>query len=289
MYQVGSFCFDIRNPHHVPVPDNLKRFETEQGTPEHLYRLTLVNHVEVKESEFMLNKDNMKVYVDEHVHKRYLFLKGDSKPYALCQKPIEHNATLVYVDAHYLPLFPADTIFGSILSLEKRMYFHNSFILHSAYICVNGKAVLFTAPSGGGKSTQAKLWADHRGARTINGDRTLLCKEDGVYQACGWPICGSSQICYNEQYPLACIVVVVKGKENEVIELDYKQRVKKLISELTINYHYADFVNAAMDFIDDLAKSIKIYQLTCDISEDAVRCLEERMRQDRLIEKREDQ
>ena len=68
MYQVGSFCFDIRNPHHVPVPDNLKRFETEQGTPEHLYRLTLVNHVEVKESEFMLNKDNMKVYVDEHVH-----------------------------------------------------------------------------------------------------------------------------------------------------------------------------------------------------------------------------
>ena len=174
MYQVGSFCFDIRNPHHVPVPDNLKRFETEQGTPEHLYRLTLVNHVEVKESEFMLNKDNMKVYVDEHVHKRYLFLKGDSRPYALCQKPIEHNATLVYVDAHYLPLFPADTIFGSILSLEKRMYFHNSFILHSAYICVNGKAVLFTAPSGGGKSTQAKLWADHRGARTINGDRTLL-------------------------------------------------------------------------------------------------------------------
>ena len=80
----------------------------------------------------------------------------------------------------------------------------------------------------------------------------------------------------------ACIVVVAKGKENEVIELDYKQRVKKLISELTINYHYADFVNAAMDFIDNLAKSIKIYQLTCDISEDAVRCLEERMQEDGL-------
>ena len=44
-----------------------------------------------------------------------------------------------------------------------------------------------------------------------------------------------------------------------------------------------------MDFIDDLARTIKIYQMTCDISEDAVRCLEERMRQDRLIEKREDQ
>lgn len=73
-----------------------------------------------------------------------------------------------------------------------------------------------------------------------------------------------------------------QGEENEVIELDYKQRVKKLISELTINYHYADFVNAAMDFIDDLAKSIKIYQLTCDISEDAVRCLEERMQEDGL-------
>ena len=98
----------------------------------------------------------------------------------------------------------------------------------------------------------------------------------------GRPICGSSQICFNESYPLACIVVVVKGKTNEIIELDYKQRVKKLISELTINYHYPSFVNAAMDFIDDLARTIKIYQLTCDISEDAVKCLEKRMQEDGL-------
>ena len=37
-----------------------------------------------------------------------------------------------------------------------------------------------------------------------------------------------------------------------------------------------------MDFIDDLVKNVKIYHLACDISEDAVKCLEDKLKEDNL-------
>lgn len=48
-------------------------------------------------------------------------------------------------------------------------------VLHSAYIVTRGgEGILFSGPSGIGKSTQAALWERFAGARTVNGDRALV-------------------------------------------------------------------------------------------------------------------
>ena len=278
-YKIGPFCFSIERPKEMPIPANMSLFEREAIVPRHTYRFHLVDQVVMEEKEFILNKNNLKVYVDDTLHKRYLFLHNDDAPFALCQKRIEEKVTDISVDAHYLHMFPIDTVFGSTLSLEKRLFRYDSFVLHSAYMCYENEAILFTAPSGGGKSTQAALWEQYRGARVINGDRSLLMKQDGVYHAFGWPICGSSGICHNEHYPIRAIVSVQKGQVNSIKKMDYKSSYKKIISELTINYHAPLFVNTALDFIDDLVCSVPIYELTCDISEAAVDCLWQQLKQ----------
>ena len=276
-YQIGPFCFSIEKPKEMPIPANMSLFEQKDITPKHTYCFHLVDQVVIEEKEFILNKNNLKVYVDDTQHKRYLFLYNDDTPFALCQKRIEEKVTDISVDVRYLHMFSIDTVFGSTLSLEKRLFRYNSFVLHSAYLCHDGEAILFTAPSGGGKSTQAALWEQYRGSRVINGDRSLLIKQDGVYHAYGWPICGSSGICHNEHYPIKAIVSVQKGPRNSIKRMDYKSSYKKIISELTINYHAPVFVNTALDFIDDLVRNVAIYELTCDISEEAVSCLYEQL------------
>ena len=73
--------------------------------------------------------------------------------------------------------------------------------------------ILFSGPSGIGKSTQAGLWTKYRKARVINGDRTLLKKENGRWMSLGWPICGSSEICYNEAYPVKAVIFLGQGND----------------------------------------------------------------------------
>lgn len=281
MFKIKDFTFDIYNHNHIDMPENLNKFICE-GKGQYRYDIYTKPDIKIKEENFIYDKDTIKIVNDNGLEKRYLYIKGDIRPYAVCEEVSDHHS-IIRVHRDYKSLMYADTMFVSLLSLERRMYLHHFFTLHSAYTLYKDKAILFSAPSGTGKSTQADLWVKYRGARVINGDKSLLSKKEDGYYANGWPICGSSEICYNESYPIACIVVLSQAKENSIAELDYKTSFKKVLSEFTINYHNSSYVNAAMDFIDDMLKHIKVYHLACNISEDAVICLENQLIKDNLL------
>ncbi|MCD7809258.1 MAG: hypothetical protein LUH02_07935 [Erysipelotrichaceae bacterium] len=282
IYQINNFKFQINNYNNLLIPNNLQKFQTDDNQYDYVYDLYLVNEIVVEEKNFILNKHDIKISINGNIHKRYLYLPYNNNPYAVSiQDTMNH--TTIYYHQDYLKYTISDTIFGSLLSLEKRMYSYNQYILHSNYILYHDKAILFTAPSGVGKSTQGELWQRYRNVRIINGDRTLLSKDNSQYYANGWPICGSSEICFNEGYPLGCIVIIDRGIHNRIEDIQYKDKFKRLLGEITINYHNADFVNKAMDFIDDLIQNVKIYYLYCNISEDAVICLENQLIKDGLI------
>lgn len=273
MYKISDFEFEIINHDNIMMPSNFKKFYVDHSCFNYQYDIYVTNQIEVESTKFTINKDDIKIVTNNNLETRYLYIKGDFKPYAKCIE-IDNNHSKILVDHDYIHLMDTDTMFVSLLCLERRMNNFNQYILHSAYIIYNNEAILFTAPSGTGKSTQANLWQKYRNARIINGDKSLLVKKGQQYYASGWPICGSSNICFNESYPIKAIVVLSQGLVNKVEVLDYKDSVKKLLSEMTINYHNVNFINQAMDFIEDLVKNVKVYHLTCDISKQAVECLE---------------
>ena len=281
MYRIHSFTFEITFHDPFIVPDNMGLFSVEAGHCDYHYDIYVTDHIEVTEERFFLDKRSIKIVKKGDLEKRYLFAGEDPEPYASYEEKDEYHSE-IYVDQRYLNYMIYDTMFVSLLALERRMDGYHHYVLHSAFMMYHDHAVLFTAPSGTGKSTQASLWEQYRNARVINGDRSLLFKEKETYYAHGWPICGSSEICFNEGYPISCIVVLSQGKENTISELSYKEAFKKILSELTINFHNGDYVNRVMDFIDDLIQHVKVYHLTCNISEDAVKCLEDKMKEDGL-------
>lgn len=279
MYKISYFSFNLNYPLELSMPDNMEKFFVEGKTNEYTYEIKIVNQIIMNETHFILNKSNIKICMTGQLEKRYLFITGDMKPYG-CFEEVDKKNAIILIDQDYLPLMKLDTMFASLLCLERKMNNYHSYVLHSSYIVYQNKAILFTAPSGTGKSTQAGLWEKYRGASVKNGDRTLIKKEDDTFYACGWPICGSSEICFNETYPLACIVVLSQATKNTIDSLSYKDSVKKLLSEITINYHNPQFINQAMDFISDLCLNVPIYHLGCNISEDAVVCLENQLKED---------
>lgn len=188
----------------------------------------------------------------------------------------EGNKKIIYLNKMHMNAFICENNYSvfNALAFEKVLIKHKAIVLHCSYIIDNNEAILFTAPSGTGKSTQAALWEKYRNAVIINGDRAIIQKINNQYYARGMPICGSSDICLNKSVPIKTIVYLGQSSENQIRLLSQKEEIKKLMSETTINYFNPQFLNDAFDIIQDISSNIKMYELLCTKDENAIVCLE---------------
>lgn len=159
-------------------------------------------------------------------------------------------------------------------ALESILIKFSAFILHSSFIKHNDKGILFTAPSGTGKSTQANLWNKFKKAKIINGDRSLIQKYKDKWCGFGIPFSGSSEYCEHDMAELKAIIVLKQSPVNKIEKLDKSTAIKKLISETTINYWNSSFVNKVVDLINDLVEDVPVYEFACTKEEDAVEFLD---------------
>lgn len=146
--------------------------------------------------------------------------------------------------------------------------------LHASHIQLDGSAILFTAPCGVGKSTQAALWQRHRGAKVINGDKALLlCKNSPVYVS-GLPYSGTSGICENAAAPLKAIVVLEQGKENVLTRLQGGKAVIRLMTGVICQSWHEGDREQALSLAIRVAEQVPVFLLSCLPDESAVICLE---------------
>lgn len=150
---------------------------------------------------------------------------------------------------------------------------------HASQVTINGKGVLFTAPSGTGKTTQARLWQEHRKERIICNDRTLI--RDG--KTYGYPIDGSEPVGSGEIYPLGAIVLLEQGMEDVIQRLSPKDAVLKLFPQLIIALMDASSKILAIDQLIALTKEYPVYFLRCTQEASAVNCLEEQLKIDGVV------
>lgn len=172
-----------------------------------------------------------------------------------------------------IPLY-ADWFFG-VSGLHKALILKDRPILHASYIDIGGSALLFTAPSQTGKTTQAKLWERHAGAEIINGDRALLGKRDGVWHAYGFPNCGSSDICVNRTLPIRAIVVLRQGAENRVKSMSSMEKLRSLVSGMVLYHWDGSDVQKALALAEDLITNVPVIKLVCRPDAQAVEGLKE--------------
>ncbi|MGN0460331.1 MAG: hypothetical protein ACI4HL_05400 [Ruminococcus sp.] len=147
----------------------------------------------------------------------------------------------------------------------------DAILLHSSAIAVDNKAYLFTADSGTGKSTHTKLWMDYFGDRAvmINDDKPVIRIIDEKIYACGTPFSGKHDINSNVLVPLKGICCLNQGKENHIEKISNREAIQKLMQQTLLVPHRTG-VNNLLDVLDRVIKSVDVYKLYCDISEDAV-------------------
>ena len=156
------------------------------------------------------------------------------------------------------------------IGVENLLLDRKGLLLHASFVEYDGKAILFTGPSGVGKSTQADLWHSTLGAEIINGDRAVLRCIDGRWFAFGSSYAGSSGIYKNKSAPISSIVVLRQAKENRVTTLNHGQALSYVYPEIAVHHWDKDFVERATDLCLDLISNIPILYFECLPNEDAV-------------------
>lgn len=152
---------------------------------------------------------------------------------------------------------------------------HGGVVLHSSYIITQrGEALLFSAPSGTGKSTQAELWRSYAGAKVINGDRALVKAENGV-TANGILFSGTSGISKNVTAPLRAIVLLRQSEKNEIRSVSGKEAFMRLLPQCSYYPDEEENLRIVTGILAEIISAVPVYDFGCVPDESAVSALSE--------------
>ena len=145
---------------------------------------------------------------------------------------------------------------------------HGVLLFHGSVTAVDGKAYLFTAKSGTGKTTHSGLWLKNiPGAYILNGDKPfLLFKDDGIF-ACGNPWQGKENYGRNEILPLAAICILERDETNHIEPVTFKEAFEVL----AFQSHKPPQDGRMVSYINLLGRicSLPLYRLGCNMDDEA--------------------
>ena len=113
------------------------------------------------------------------------------------------------------------------------LFDRNVLMTHGSTVAVDGKAYLFTAKCGTGKSTHTRLWrqAFPERAVMVNDDKPFLKITEDSILACGSPWSGKHGLDSNLSVPLQGICILQRGKENEIHPISPEEALPMLLHQ----------------------------------------------------------
>lgn len=143
---------------------------------------------------------------------------------------------------------------------------HNAMLIHSSAIEYKGKAYLFSADSGVGKSTHTSLWRKAFGkeVKMINDDKPIVRIIDGKAIVYGTPFDGGSGIANNISAPLGAVVFIERGESNSIRKAETPEIIKKLYFS-TAHFVSRDTADKMLTNFENLLSCSDFYILTCNM------------------------
>lgn len=155
----------------------------------------------------------------------------------------------------------------------------DAFWLHAAVIQMGDACYGLTAPSGYGKTTNARLWlqAYPHQARIINGDNPIIRRKGETFFAYGTPFCGKEGYQVNTGVPLKGFCYLQHGEENAIRRMDKAVAFAQLLREYQ-NQFWPQYREKYIQLLQDFAETVPIYVLTCNRQVEAARVAYEGMK-----------
>lgn len=153
------------------------------------------------------------------------------------------------------------------------------FFLHSSAVMIDGKAYLFSAPSGTGKSTHTSLWLEKFGdrAKILNDDKPAIRIINDEIRVFGTPWSGKADSSVNTDVALAGICFLERDTTNHIEEISKAEGIAKVMNQ-TIRPSDRAQMSQLLDTLDIVISRTPIYKMGCNISLEAAEVAYEAMK-----------
>ena len=167
----------------------------------------------------------------------------------LCRKFLSEEEADIFIDidqedidferSSYVPKSkldcPKDDYLESVAVLRKlsvSMIERGVFLFHGGVIAWQGKAFLFTAHSGTGKTMHLYRWLYHLPESfVVNGDKPFI-KPGDIPTVYGSPFAGKEGMCENIGLPLKAIVFLTRAENNSIWRIPFIDAFPKLYQQV---------------------------------------------------------
>ena len=210
---------------------------------------------------------------------KYSYLKNLTKPFEYFgdrEPEISISLSDEYINSMLKKMVPGTTIgaaeeFSYAGKFCKSIIKFNAMLIHSSAIVYNGKAYLFAADSGVGKSTHTALWRQAFGndVKMINDDKPVVRIVDGKAIAYGTPFDGGSGIANNILAPLGAVVFIERSENNSIRKAQTAEIIRKLYFS-TAHFVSRDTADKMLTNFENLISCTDFYILTCNMDISAV-------------------
>lgn len=209
-----------------------------------------------------------RIFPTQAQQQAFTALSGSAAPLALTRDELDALASSV-PEEHPLYYLESLELYRKICDL---LLPQGVLLFHCSAVALDGRAYLFTAPSGTGKSTHARLWKERFGDRLtmLNDDKPLLrFFPDGRVLACGTPFAGKEQLHTDAQAEVGGILVLRQAPRNTIRPLTAQEAFPIFYQQALRGLQQPQLVRASLDLLHRLSQ-IPTYVLGCTISQEAV-------------------
>lgn len=285
-YQFAGITVRVSVPKQQMYSDDgvLAPFAAPAQRADHALEIELADTLDAPQGECLFQSSAIRIYQRGRTQIRYEGTVQDSLDGAHLRIAREGSRSIAQIKRQTDATHITPKAVLNAMEAEHLIVCHGGLLLHASYISHNGAAILFTAPSGAGKSTQAALWCSLRGAQQINGDRAAVrITAEGTVCAAGIPFSGSSGVCENVTLPLKAVVYLTQAPNTTITPLSGVTAFRRIWEGCSVNAWNREDVAACAQTIMDMLASVPVLHLACTPDASAVTALEQALEKWRYI------
>lgn len=278
-YRIADLCINVQGNNEY-ILKRMEDYEIQPAKSDVNVKIEHCEYIDLPESSYIIDENHTLNWGSK--------ANGEKGFYAFKKTPVTgeiadlldtdeawRNATIsllnsdIYKDREINPIHAvAYELIGTVF--RNRILFHDGIIIHASSIIHDGKGVIFSAPSGTGKSTHVEMWERYKGAAVINDDTPPVRVIDGKPIVYGSPWSGSTDKNQNGKAPLEAIFILEQAPHNSVCRLDNQEAVIRLMPRLFLPYFCDKLMELALKNFENIISLVPVYLLKCRPDKEAM-------------------